>query len=182
MLGCTPLTDNQIQLILEELPRTRDKALFTLMLCTGFRIQEALSLRVQDIQEPRVRVSRRNMKGQVCSRSVLLNDKARDTLLALVSELSLEPGDFIFKSAKGANEPIRRKHAWRIVKAAVRKLGLSERIALHSTRKTFADKAYKAFNKDLIKTSKVLGHKSILSTASYLSFDTEELDTFVRGL
>ncbi len=151
-----------------------------LMLGTGFRIQEALSLKVADVLEQRVMVARQNMKGAKQSRSVVLSDRARDAVNSLIVADSLVPADYLFRSAKGG--PISRVQAWRIFKGAVRSLGLSERIALHSTRKTFAEKAYKHFDKDLVKTSKALGHKSILSTASYLSFKTEEIDDFIKGL
>lgn len=182
MIGCKPLSENDIETIMNNLKGARNRALFTLMLNTGFRIQEVLSLKVSDICEDRVKVSRKNMKGQVSSRSVFLNDKARTSINELIKEESLESHNFLFKSLKGDNSPITRVQAWRILKSIVRAHALSDKIALHSTRKTFADKAYKAFDRDLIKTSKALGHKSILSTASYLSFNTEEIDEFVKGL
>jgi len=92
-----------------------------------------------------------------------------------------QTNDYIFKSKKGKNQPLKRIQAWRILKSVVNAKGLEGKIALHSTRKTFADRMYTKLGKDLIKTAKALGHKNINSTVSYLSFKTEELDNAIES-
>ncbi len=43
-------------------------------------------------------------------------------------------------------------------------------------RKTFARRVHEKLGKDLVKTQKAMGHRSINSTVSYLSFNEEEID------
>lgn len=182
MIGCKPLTQNEIDIILKSMASNRDKALFTLLLYTGFRITEVLNIKVSDVlNKDRLTVARKNMKGKVSSRTVLLHSSVKSALKTWIKEQNLKFDDFVFKSRKGKNSPLQRAQAWRILKSIVDAQGLQGKIALHSTRKTFADRMYKKLDKDLIKTSKALGHKNINSTVSYLSFHTEELDNAIEG-
>jgi integrase len=58
----------------------------------------------------------------------------------------------------------------------------STRISPHSLRKTFARAVYDASGNDLVRTQKVVQHKSPLTTARYLESTQSELDDFVLGL
>jgi integrase len=49
-------------------------------------------------------------------------------------------------------------------------------------RKTFADRIYERFGRDLIKVQRALGHKSINSTVSYLSFREEEITEAILSI
>lgn len=182
MQGCKPLSQNETDLILEKLKSTRDKTLFVLMLYTGFRIKEVLSIRVKDVLGDRLTVERRNMKNKLNSRTILLHPIVKQFVKALINEQKLSPDHYLFQSKKGVNQPIRRIQAWRLINSVVQENNLTGKIALHSTRKTFAEKIYQLLDKDLIKTSKALGHKNINSTVSYLSFKTEELDAAILDL
>ena len=186
MIGCRLITNEEAELIRSSLKTTRDRALFTLNLLTGFRIAESLSLKVGSVYRDgvaldRVTVERRNMKGKVASRTVLLHPKAKAALVELIKDQHLEESDYLFQSNKGVNKPIGRIQAWKVLKAAVNEHKLQGKVALHSTRKAFAEKMYIALGKDLVKTSKALGHVNITSTVAYLSFNTEELDTAILG-
>ncbi len=188
MIGSRPITQNEISLIYSNLDTYRDKTLFILNLYTGFRIKESLSLRVLDVLNPqgevfeRITVKRSNMKNKISSRTILLHPKLRTHLKALIEIEKLTNADYLFKSKVGSNKAIERIQAWKLFNRAVRKAGIEGKVSLHSTRKTFADNMYNAFGKDLLKTSKALGHKNISSTISYLSFKTEELDEAINAL
>lgn len=184
MIGCRPLTDTEINIIAKSLS-TRDKTLFLLNLYTGFRIQESLSLIVSDVYSEghvldRVTVHRKNVKGKTAGRTLLIHPRAKKAIETLIKEEKLTPTDPLFKSKKGG--PLGRVQAWRTLKAVVRFHKLEGKVALHSTRKVFAERMYSSFDKDIIKTSKALGHKNIMSTVSYLSFKTEELDEAILAL
>ncbi len=72
MPGCRPLTDDEVEQVMQSFGgrfATRDSALFLLGIYTGFRITELLSLRLHDVYQhqevlSRVTVPRRNMKGK----------------------------------------------------------------------------------------------------------------------
>ena len=85
-------------------------------------------------------------------------------------------------SAKGDNRPITRIHAYRLFKDACAANGLQGVLATHSLRKTFAHRIYERLGKDLIKTQRALGHRSITSTVQYLSFREEEIDRAIRQI
>lgn len=191
MIGCRPLTQNEIDLILETLKTPRDKALFTLGLFTGFRISESLSLTWVEVLnadktiKDRIKVIRKNMKGKLSSRDVLMHPKVKQALMELYQSMSDEPTlstRYIFSSQKGSNQAISRVQAYRILTDATKKLNLNGAIGLHSMRKTFASRVHARLGRDLIKTKAALGHKNINSTISYLSFDTKEIDDAILDM
>lgn len=191
MIGCRPLTQNEIDLIQETLKTPRDRALFTLGLFTGFRISEALSLRWVDVLNvdktfrDRITVTRKNMKGKLSSRNVLVHPKLKQALNELyqsITDENLDVLSYVFRSQKGSDRPISRIQAYRVIVEATKVLNISGPVALHSMRKTFASRVHARLGKDLLKTKTALGHKNINSTISYLSFDTEEIDNAILDM
>ena len=181
MRGRRPLTDEEIEsVVFEGAYASRDKALFVLGIKTGLRVSELLSLRVKDLTD-RVQVARRNTKGKVSSRSVVYHPDARAAVDAWITEAHLGAEDPVFKSRRGSG-PIGRIQAWKILKAAFEAAMISGPTGTHSLRKTFAKKIYAALDKDLVKTQAALGHRDVNSTAQYLSFETEEVDSAVLSI
>ncbi len=98
MLGCRPLTDDELSRVQHAFSGTferRNRALFVLGYTTGFRISELLSLRVKDVLAgsglvKHVKVPRRNMKARRASRSAILAPVARSFLQAWLDELEAE--------------------------------------------------------------------------------------------
>jgi site-specific recombinase XerD len=189
MRGCRPLLDGEIAQVLEELAKTRhplrNQALFHLGLRTGFRISELLSLKVSDVFQnghytDRVSVERKNMKKKIAGRTVMLHPEAGKAIQAWVSELVATgrgaPSQFLFESLKGRNKPLNRRSAWEMLCHAYAKCGLTGKLGTHGMRKTFARKVYDKLGHDLIRTQKAMGHKSVDSTVSYLSFAETEID------
>ena len=72
MQGCRPLTDDEINRVLNALEGTeaaRDRLLFVMGINTGLRISELLSINVCNVWDgrkvrDRVRIQRRNTKGK----------------------------------------------------------------------------------------------------------------------
>ena len=180
MIGCRPLTDEEITQMLPVFKSLRDRVMFLLGIKTGYRISELLSLKRRDLYQDgqvcnRVIVSRMNMKGKVTSRSVVLSP----ALKPLVEEYcrTIEDKTFLFPSRQGGDVPMSYKRAWRVFKDAIVSARIDhQHTATHSMRKTFAKKVYDILGKDLLKTKEALGHKRIDSTVSYLSFDRGEID------
>ena len=185
MIGCRPLTDAEIELVSQSFAgrfALRDRALFVLGIYSGFRISELLSLKAKDVVQhgelvARVTVQRKSMKGKSQSRSVVLHPKAREALSPWLATLADDdPEGYLFRSRKGKNRSISRVQAYTILRDAFNANHLSGRLATHSMRKTFANRAYENSGRDLLRTAKALGHKSVNSTISYLSFKSEEID------
>jgi site-specific recombinase XerD len=174
MLGCRNLSDDEIELINKNLNSHRDRLLFKLGINTGFRISELLSIKIVDLYEfngelkTELTVSRKNMKGKLASRSVPLS---LDLLRALKTYLqaTTKYQVFLFDSQKSGQ--LSRCQAWRSIKQAARQAGLNGKIATHSMRKCLASRAYETSGHDLAITQRILGHKNVSSTISYLQVD-----------
>lgn len=179
MKGSRPLTDEEYLQVLNTLPSLRDQTLFCLGCRSGFRVSELISLTVRDVYQfsrilDRVSVARKNMKKKLAGRTVILHPQAKDYLLAYINESQLQPEEKLFNFT--------RVHAWRILKKTFDKLQLTGKLGTHVLRKTFANKVYAALDGDLVKTQKALGHVSINSTVSYLSFNETEIDEAILKL
>lgn len=179
MKGCRPLSDAEVAAALAVVGGPRNRALLLLGIKSGFRISELLSLRVKDVFQngsfvDEVAVARCNMKKKLEGRSVPLHAEAKAALSEWIGS-SADPELFVFQSRKGLNRAMNRGQAWRILKAAFNKCGLNGKLGTHSMRKTFAKKVYDNTGKDLIATQEALGHRSMNSTAAYLSFDKSKV-------
>ncbi len=181
-----PLTDLEVSRILAEL-LPRDRCLFVLGLRTGFRISELLSLRLGDVWQggavlEAVAVARKSMKGKGEGRTVPLHPLARAELAswaAVLVALGAGPDAHLFTTRTG--KPIGRVRAWQLLTDAYKRAGVFGRIGTHGMRKSFAARMYDRLKHDLIKTQKAMGHKSVTSTASYLSFAESEVNDAITG-
>jgi len=185
--GCRPLTDAEVQAVLESLGTgknaLRDRALFTLGLRTGLRISELLSLRLKDVYQngnliDRVSVSRRHMKRKLEGRTLVLHAEARAALEAW-ARVHPEPEGYLFRSGPG--RVLHRRSAYKLLKLAYSKCGLQGKLGTHSMRKTLAKRVYEKSGKNLVITQRILGQKSVNSTISYLSFEESEVDELFKN-
>jgi integrase/recombinase XerD len=189
MRGARPLTTDQTKAFLNATQRRREKALFTLGFCTGYRISEILSLTLGDVVtdghlHSHITVKACNSKTKQ-GRSVLLNPTARAALAELVENMKGLPSDTpLFLSRKTANgkaKAISRQQAHGIIKKQFAAIGEYGNVSTHSLRKTFAAQIYQSTGKiELVQLA--LGHKAITSTMSYLSFNTSAIDRAIAEL
>jgi integrase len=194
MKGCRPLIDEEVKAILNVFTgkhAARNRALFMLGIKSGFRIAELLSLKVSDLTQSgkmvdRVNVHRRYMKRKTEGRTVLLNPQARAALEIWLQEIeslgNLMPETYVFHSQKGLHRPMTTPQAWKILKAAYDRCGITGIIGTHGMRKTFANNMYDKLDRDLVKMQKALGHRNVNSTVQYLSFRQEDIDTAIMTL
>ncbi len=164
----------------------------------GFRITELLTWTLGQILGPdgairnEVTVTRALLKGgsgkrkrSVQSRRVVLNERARAAIRDYLASLGHvpPPNQFLFLSREGGNRPLHRAQAHRILKGVAEACGLDPlRISTHSLRKTFVRAVYDASGHDLVRTQRIVGHRSPLVTARYLETTESELDEVVLGL
>jgi integrase len=182
MKGCRPFA-------------TRDRALFIMGVNTGYRVSELLSLRVKDVYQygkiiDLVTVARQSMKGKHESRTMPINNRVKDALRPWIKQRErggkLGPDTPLFLSKKngagGELKAISRVQAWRVLNISFEACELPGKVATHSMRKSFADRAYDRFGGDIAKIAKLLGHKNVNSTINYLSFRDDELFDFVANM
>jgi site-specific recombinase XerD len=161
----------------------RNKALFTLMMKTGLRVSEALSLRIRQVISDgevvdEVEIPRAHMKGKKTGRHVELNPTAKTAVrewLAILERVEgpLQGDSYVFKSRVGTNRPLSRQWAWKVLKAAYAIAEVRGPTGCHSTRKSFAERVFVEVGRDLHHLQKIMGHSSISSTIQYLGIDRQ---------
>lgn len=185
MAGCRALEKREIVKILEQLKAPRDKALFSLGIFSGFRISELLSLEISDIYKfgriaDTISVRARNMKGKIAARDVALNENAKAALQGLLDSDPVRIGPLFRSREKGA--ALSRRQANQVLKNAFNALELDGKLASHSMRKTYCENVHLALGEDIYKTAKAMGHRSIDSTAKYLTIDMDEINRAILSL
>ena len=198
MRGANPLTRQQIKEVLGVTTTIREKALLVAGMATGYRISELLSLKVSDVCtktaygvnaiHSHINVKASNTKGGKQGRSVLLNSDCKKVLTLLVAWLESKGLDAtapLFVSRKHINgyAAITRQQAGRLLKALFALVGcVGSSYSTHTMRKTYASIVFLATGKNLALTSIALGHRSVSSTMSYLSFNTSEIDDVINAM
>jgi site-specific recombinase XerD len=153
------------------------------MMKTGLRVSEALSLRVRQVVSDgevvdEVELPRARMKGKKAGRHVMLSPAAKAAVrewLGLFARVegAVSPDHYLFKSRIGANRPFSRQRAWAILKKACAAAEVHGPTGCHSTRKSFAERAFIDLGRDLHHLQAVMGHSSISSTIKYLGIDRQ---------
>jgi len=190
--GNRSLTRNEVRGILKikELNQ-RDKALFVLMLNTGMRISETLSLKIGDVCDKHgnihnfLELQAQNTKTHKGA-SIPINSSARKALATHVKKLlalGLSAKDALFGGRKaGYKIRITRQTAHTIFKRLYQLAGVSGgKLACHATRKTVAAELYRK-TKDLLLVKTILRHNSIVSTMSYLQSAMQSVQNAIMDL
>ena len=191
MRGANPLTRAEVKSLLKVTKSVREKTLLTLGFSTGYRISSILSLTVGDVStngvvHSHVTVQAKNTKTKT-GHTVLLNSDAKKALQALLAVIGIDSKTPLFLSQKrtvnGALKAISRIQAHRILKELFAQIGLlGSSYSTHSMRKTLAKYIYDATGGKIEKVAAVLGHKSLNSTLSYLSFNNSDIDTALTAM
>ena len=152
----------------------RNYMIFVLGINTGLRIGDLLSLKVEDIKNK----SHIIIKEQKTSKNkqFLINENLRRELDKYIEGMSEH--EYLFQSRIGQNKALSRFQAYRILSAAGREAGL-ERIACHSTRKTFGYHHYKRY-KDVALLQKLFNHSSPSITLDYIGITQDIIDNSIE--
>lgn len=174
------IAPGDVRMLLGVIKKTRDRALILILLRTGMRIGELLSLKVSDIdvRERKIHIyeGEKNSLGRV----VYLSD---DALLALRLWLKKrDPGkEYLFHSKK--NNSICYTTARNVFTMYLRKTGLQHKgYSLHSLRHTFASELLNAGMR-LECLQLLLGHREIEMTRRYARLtDTSREEEYFRAM
>jgi len=152
----------------------RNYMLFVLGINTGLRIGDLLSLKVEDVKNK----SHIIIKEQKTSKNkqFLINANLRRELNKYTKGMTVD--EYLFQSRVGKNKALSRFQAYRILSAAGREAGL-ERIACHSTRKTFGYHHYKRY-KDVALLQKLFNHSSPSITLDYIGITQDIIDDSIE--
>ena len=167
-----PLSREEVARLLTTATELRNRVLLMTAYASGVRVSELVGLRPEDIQSDRLLIRVNQGKGH----------KDRYTLLSktLLNEVRVywrayRPGEWLFPNANKTgpiNKSTVRKMFTRVKKAA----GVQHGRGIHSLRHSFATHLLEA-GADLPTIQRLLGHRSLSTTAKYLHVTQVRLGT-----
>lgn len=133
----------------------------------GLRVSEVTRLRVSDIDSKRLVIHVRQAKGRK-DRLVPLAPVLLDELRAYWRRY--RPRDWLFPGQR-RGQPVTVGGVQRQFHAAVRQLGWSKKVSMHTLRHSYATHQIEA-GVDLVTLQHLLGHRCLSTTAHYLHLST----------
>jgi integrase/recombinase XerD len=165
----TILAAEEIERLLAAFEVAKYRVLFTTVYGTGLRVEEACSLKTEDIDAARKVIHVRDGKGNK-DRIVMLSAR----LLAILRTywaFERPPAPWLFVS-KTRTRPLHSDRAREAVKAAARDAGLAKKVTPHVLRHSFATHLLEG-GTDLRVIQMLLGHRSINTTTQYVWVSSE---------
>jgi len=177
----TSLKDiKNIKKLLRDKPR--DLLLFTMGVNSGMRVQDLLSLRVEDVKDKKVgeRISVREKKTGK-ENVIVINKEIADCFKVYLKEIEPEDEHFVFRSRKGANYPISTYRVTGLVKSWAAAMNIKGNHGAHTLRKTFCYIQRVHFGVPWEVLSKRLNHSSPSITRRYLGIQAEEVEEILMN-
>lgn len=189
----------RISKFLIEQKRFRDNMLFIVGINFGLRISDLRTLRFSNlinddctfrdrfaILEKKTRNTRKHKKN----RYITINNAVIEAVtLYLENTPNIHLSDYMFRSesnnGSNKNEPISKQAVDYMLKGVARDLGLGNRMATHTLRKTFAYHQMVMSGNDprkLLLLQKMFGHSTAAQTLDYIGITSEEIDEAYRKL
>lgn len=179
--------------------RYRDNMLFIVGINFGLRISDLRTLRFSYLinddctfrdRFPILEKKTKNTRKRQRNRYITINAAVVE---AITLYLENTPGvclsDYMFRSesnnGSSENKPLTKQACDNILKGIARDLGLGNRMATHSLRKTFAYHQMVMSGNDprkLLLLQKMFGHSSAAQTLDYIGITSEEIDEAYRKL
>lgn len=179
--------------------RFRDNMLFIVGINFGLRVSDLRVLRFGNLinddftfrdRFPVLEKKTKNTRKKKRNRYITINSAVIDAVtLYLENTPGIKLDDFMFRSesnnSKGKNVPMSKQGIDLMLKGVARDLGLGNRMATHSLRKTFAYHQMVMSGNDprkLLLLQKMFGHSSAAQTLDYIGITSEEIDEAYRSL
>lgn len=175
------LSKNEVLKIISNAGDIFYKTLFSIIYSSGLRIQEALNLRLSDIDPERMQIHIRESKSGT-ARYTILAEKTHQLLKIYFKEYWLKnffkwsKEDYLFCTYK-KTKPITSRTVRKQFKKILMISNISKPATIHSLRHSFSSHLLEN-GTDLFTIKELLGHKSISSTCIYLHVvDFKQLGT-----
>jgi integrase/recombinase XerD len=143
---------------------------------TGLRRAELCQLKVSDIDSERMVIHVRQGKGGR-DRDIPLSSTLLETLRQYWHWM--KPKTYLFPGMvdqRRQDKPLSTKSVWFMVRAAVKRAGISKQVSPHTLRHSWATHLFER-GEDLIKIQKLLGHNDTQTTSIYLHLSQRHLQS-----
>lgn len=158
------LSPEQVAALLNAVEDLKHRTLLATIYSAGLRVNEAVHLAAKDIQSARNQIHVRFGKGSK-ERFTILSEQCLGMLRLYWKQSTECKKDWLFPG-QDPTQPITPSSVRKVLKAAKLKIGLHERIRVHSLRHSFATHLLES-GVDIRVIQILLGHASISSTELY---------------
>jgi site-specific recombinase XerD len=159
----TVLSDDEAAELLKCTTNLKHRTFLTTLYAAGLRINEALHLKIADIDSQRMMLSVRHGKGSK-QRSVPLSPRLLDALRIYWKQY--RPASLMFPG-KTPEIPYVATSIQKATREAAKKAGIKKRVTPHTLRHSYATGLLEA-GVDILTISRLLGHASFQTTMVYL--------------
>jgi site-specific recombinase XerD len=159
------------RLLTKGAPELRERTFLATVYAAGLRLNEACHLRVKDIKSDRKQIRVEQGKGGK-DRYTILSDRLLDMLREYWRVY--RPAHWMFPGQQEPSKPLLDATAQRMYYRALQRAGLPRRGGIHALRHSFATHLLEA-GVDLPSLQRLLGHRSLQTTAHYLHVRAERL-------
>jgi integrase/recombinase XerD len=156
-----PLKIEEIQALLENMHRERDRLMLLIMFTSGIRVNELINLKVEDWDRTSIRVIGKGSKIRLC----YIHEYVAQRLLIYTSMENINSG-YIFRSSTG--KPLHAPAVRYVIRNSAKRAGIEKRIYPHLMRHTFSAQ-YLENGGDVRSLQALLGHDQIQTTMRYMN-------------
>jgi integrase len=156
--------------------RTRDLAMFNLAIDSKLRGCDVVSLKVEDVAPHGQALDRATVRQRKTGQPVRfeLTEPTRETIDHYIKLAGKRPGQFLFASRNGCDQPMSSRHYARLVSRWIASIGLNPSLfGTHSLRRTKVTLIYRRTG-NLRALQLLLGHTKIESTVRYLGIEVDD--------
>lgn len=159
------LRDEDVDIFFEAVTKSRDKAIFMLMLRSGLRVEEVANLSLDAIDYRRSQIMVRSGKGAK-DRVVYISNDAGNALASYLRErvVTKEQRVFLVEKGRYKGKPISVRGIQKRIEYYSKQAGIA--VSCHQLRHTMATQLLNA-DADLVTIQDLLGHTRIKTTMRY---------------
>jgi integrase len=172
----TELKDiKNIKRLLSDNPR--DRLLFIIGINSGLRVQDLLSLKIEDVKTCKIgdRIAVKEKKTGK-ENVFIMNKEIFAALQEYLQNIEYKDDHFLFKSRKGKNYPLTTYAVTQMVQRWCGEINLNINAGAHTLRKTWCYHQRKTFGVSWEILAKRLNHSSPSITRRYLGVKEEEVE------